>query len=399
MLTRVQDGYSSLDAAVIASNYAEDCVVESPVAGRHVGRPAVERGLRTIFAAFPDLNIHGDEPLIAGNRAVWTLSVSGTDNGGFMGIPPTGKPFSTWVIFLFTFGDDHKIVHERRVYDFSRLLLELSGEAEPATEGPQLYRALLERARDEHEMEIAAEIQRALLPQARREGATFQIAAKSTPCRAIGGDFFDYFDRSDGAFSFVIGDVAGKGASAALLASLLQGIFGVNAHRGDSPAVTLAEVNTSLVRRAIRARFATVVYAVLEADGRLTYCNAGHNPPVLVSARGVRRLQCGGLIVGAFDNAAFDEEMVRLEPGDVLVAFSDGITEARNGDGDEFGDDRLLSCVTTHSQLSPTALVDRLLDDVFRFSDGATQSDDLTALALRYSGPSHMEALALRVNA
>jgi steroid delta-isomerase-like uncharacterized protein len=263
ILARLQDAYTHLDAEEIATHYAEDCVVDSPVAGMCVGRLAVERSLRMIFSAFSDLSIHTDELLTFGNRAVWTVQVRGTDNGGFMGLPPTGKPFTSSVIFLFTFGDDHKIVRERRVYDVSRLLLHLAGEAEPATEGPRLYREMLEGARREHELKIAAEIQQALLPESRHIGANFEVVATSVPCRAIGGDFFDYFSLASGAFAFVLGDVAGKGPPAALLAAKLQGIFAANTNGPGTPTVTMNQANDALVRRAIEARFATVLYGVL----------------------------------------------------------------------------------------------------------------------------------------
>ena len=144
--------------------------------------------------------------------------------------------------------------------------------------------------------------------------------------------------------------------------------------------------NAALVRRAIEARFATVVYAVLSGDGRLTYSNGGHNPPFLIRKRGVRRLDCGGLIVGAFEQATFHEEALQLEPGDRLVAYSDGVTEALNTEGQEFGEERLLSCVTANLGLAPTSLLDCLLDAVHEFSDGVAQTDDITMLVLRYSG-------------
>jgi len=214
-LARHLDGYLRLDPAALAADYSEDCVVESMIAGRHVGRLAVERILRTLFSAFPDLRTEVQESLVFGNRAVWTVAVTGTDNSGFMGLPPTGRPFSLFAIFLYTFGHDHQIVHERRIYDFARLLLHLSGETEPPIEGAQLYRELFERAQRDHDLKIAAEIQRALLPQSRHVGTGFEVAATSVPCRAIGGDFFDYFTLADGTFSFVLGDVAGKGPPAA----------------------------------------------------------------------------------------------------------------------------------------------------------------------------------------
>jgi serine phosphatase RsbU (regulator of sigma subunit) len=337
-----------------------------------------------IFSAFPDLTMHVDELLIFSNRAVWTLTIHGTDNGGFMGLPPTGNVLSTSGIFLFTFDDDDRIVRELRVHDFGRLLLQLAGAS--VADGPRLYREVLKRAQEEHELKTAAEIQRALLPQSDYRGAGFDVSATSIPCRAIGGDFFDYFNVLDGSFAFVIGDVAGKGPPAALLAAALQGIFTANAHRAGAPADALKHANDALLRRAVQARFATVVYAVVWLDGRLTYCNAGHNPPFLLGRNGVQRLETGGLIVGAFQHATFEEQTLQLEPGDVLVAFSDGVTEARNSSGEEFGEERLMACSQASGELTPAALVARILDEVHQFSADTSQSDDLTVLIMRYSG-------------
>lgn len=385
-LARMKDAYALLDAAALAANYADECVVQSPVAGLHIGRAAVENAFRTIFRAFPDLTIRVDEFLESGNRAVLVGSTGGTDTGGFMGLPPTGKPFTTPMIFLYTFDDQYKIVREQRVYDFSRLLLHLSGDAEPSTDGPGLYRQLVERAVHEHELKIAADVQRALLPQSRYGTAVCQVAATSLPCRAIGGDFFDYFTMADGGVAVVLGDVAGKGPPAALLAAVLQGIFTANADGDTTPATTITRANKALVRRAVQARFATVVYAVLSAEGRLTYCNAGHNAPFLVGRSGIRRLETGGVVVGAFEHASFEEETVWLEPGDVLVVFSDGVSEARNLVDEEFGEPRVRSCVNANRNLEPSSLVDCFLAAVKEFTAGATQGDDLTVLALRYRG-------------
>lgn len=388
VFARLQAAYARRDAAAIAANYADDCVVDSPVAGLHTGPHAVERTLQAIFSSFPDLSLVPEELLISGNRAVWMGRWVGTDSGGFMGLPPTRKPVSFGMIFIYAFNQDHRVVHERRVYDFSRLLMYLAGEAEPATEGPRLYRQMLERAQQEHELKIAAEIQRALLPASHYLGKAFEVAATSVPCRAIGGDFFDYYHLPRDGFAFVLGDVAGKGPPAALLASLLQGIFTANAYRDGTPAGFVSLANDALVRRAVEARFATAIYAVLDRRGRLTYCNAGHNPPFLVSRGGVRRLEWGGMVVGAFEHATFDEDTQQLWPGDVLVAYSDGVTEARDSRGEEFGEERLLSCVQANCTRSPVEIMECLLSTVHEFSAGTAQSDDITMLVLRYTGES-----------
>jgi phosphoserine phosphatase RsbU/P len=152
------------------------------------------------------------------------------------------------------------------------------------------------------------------------------------------------------------------------------------------PAATLSRVNDVLTRRPIEARFATIWYGVLSSVGCLTHCNAGHNPPLLVGNCGSQRLARASLIVGAFSQVNFEEETIQLDPGDLLVVFSDGLTEALNTDGEEFGEERVLSCVNANLELPPVALLECLLDTVHQFTTGAVQTDDLTLLVLRYVG-------------
>ena len=257
-------------------------------------------------------------------------------------------------------------------------------EAGAALESARLYREAAEKIRLEHEMELAAEIQRALQPQAQQSGGHFAVASASIPCRAIGGDFFDYFTLESGEFGFVLGDVAGKGPSAALLTAMIQGMFAIQVGVDSSPAGLVARVNEGLIRRALQSRFATGVYGALSGSGQLTYCNAGHNPPVLLTRRGVTRLETGGLILGLFAQAVYEQETVSLESGDVLVVYSDGVTEALNTEGQEFGDDRLLACVEANRGGTPAEILDRLLSSVRQFAMGTAQHDDVTALVLRY---------------
>src|SRR5258708_34670755 len=155
---------------------------------------------------------------------------------------------------------------------------------------------------------IAAEIQQALLPKMARAGTFFSAAAASLPCRSIGGDFYAYVDLPEGAMGFALGDVAGKGPPAALLSAMMQGIFAAQALSSDSPSQTITRVNLALYRRGIESRFVTLMYGAMRPDGRLTYCNAGHNPPLILSRSGseptVHRLECGGPIAGLFQRAA-----------------------------------------------------------------------------------------------
>ncbi|HYM21684.1 MAG TPA: SpoIIE family protein phosphatase [Vicinamibacterales bacterium] len=262
----------------------------------------------------------------------------------------------------------------------------LAGEAAMAIENARLYREVLEKAKFEQELKVAAAIQQSLLPAGNRDGAFFSTAAASVACRAVGGDFFDYVDLPSGQFGFIVGDVAGKGSPAALLAAAVLGMFSAEATYQTSAAPLITRLNHGLFRRAIEARFLTTFYGMLGKDGSLTYCNAGHNAPMLVSASGVRRLETGGVVLGLFDHAAFDEETVPMGKGDLLVTFSDGVTEALNPEGEEFGDDRLVASVQAHRGKPLKDLVEAVLADVRAFCSGATQSDDITMVMVRFNG-------------
>ena len=260
----------------------------------------------------------------------------------------------------------------------------VAGEAASAIESARLYREATEKARLDRELQLAAEIQRALLPEAMQSGPHFEVAAASIPCRSIGGDFFDYFNLADGRFAFTLGDVAGKGPPAALLTAMIQGAFAAQVPSTDSPAELMAHINRTLIRRAIQARFVTVMYGVLGADGRLVYSNAGHNPPILIGRSGVRRLETGGLILGLFPHATYEEQTLQLEEGDTLVVFSDGVTEAVDAAGDEFGEERLLPCVEDNRGCATEVLLEKIFATVRTFAASAAQNDDVTALVLRY---------------
>ena len=263
----------------------------------------------------------------------------------------------------------------------------LSAEAALAIENARLYREALDKAKFEQELKVAAAIQQSLLPAAHRDGRFFSTAAASIACRAVGGDFFDYVDLPSGQFGFIVGDVAGKGSPAALLAAAVLGMFSAEATYHTSAAQLITRLNHGLFRRAIESRFLTSFYGMLGDDGSLMYCNAGHNAPLVVSKDSIRRLETGGVVLGLFDQAAFDEETITLQPGDFVVAFSDGVTEAMNSAGEEFTDDRLLACISKVRTASPQAALDAVLAEVRAFCGDATQSDDVTLVLVRYDGP------------
>lgn len=209
----------------------------------------------------------------------------------------------------------------------------------------------------------------------------------SIPCRAIGGDFFEYLDLPTGAFGLALGDIAGKGPPAALLAAILQGMLAGQAHSSPSPRELMGRINHGLLARGLDSRYATAFYGQLTPGGAFTYCNAGHNPPFVIGTSGVRRLDVGGMIVGLFPEAEYEEETIQLSPGDDILVFSDGVSEAASRDGEEFGEERIGEIAQKLTGHSAADLVEAVLGAVREFTRGAAQSDDITAVVLKYTPP------------
>jgi serine phosphatase RsbU (regulator of sigma subunit)/pSer/pThr/pTyr-binding forkhead associated (FHA) protein len=263
----------------------------------------------------------------------------------------------------------------------------LATQAALAIENARLYKQGLEKARLDDELRIASRIQQALLPEARRTGTFFDVVGASIPSRTIGGDFFDYQMFADGRFGFGLGDITGKGPAAALVTALVQGVLATCALAFTAPDESIGIVNRVMHSRRIEARYLTLFLAVLAPDGRLTYCNAGHNPPLLLGAEAMRRLETGGTIVGAFPAPKFERETVQLGDGDTLVVYSDGVSEALSQAGEEFAEERIREVIARSLHLPVEGVLTALLEAVRRFAGDVAPQDDLTALVLRYRGP------------
>ena len=259
----------------------------------------------------------------------------------------------------------------------------LAAEAAVVIENARLYQEVVAKERVAQELRIAAQMQQQLLPPSYCLAASAELHAITTPCRDVGGDLFDYVNRGDGVLSFAVADVAGKGTSAALLTAVTQGLFAAEAETANGPAVVMARVNRGLCRRAVASRFVTAFYGHLAADGTLQYCNAGHNPPFLVRAGGLSRLESGGTVLGLFDTGAFDMGEEHVAPDDVLVLFSDGVTEAENLEGEEFGDDRLAALLEGARGRSATEVLDTVQRGLAAFCDTAAARDDVTVMVLK----------------
>jgi phosphoserine phosphatase RsbU/P len=272
--------------------------------------------------------------------------------------------------------------------DATRASLEaFATQAALAIDSARLYAESAEKARLDRDLRIAADIQRALLPEPAFDAGMADLAAASIPCRTVGGDFFDYIDVGDQGFGFALGDVAGKGPPAALLAAAVQSNFAAHAPVSATPADAMERINKALLRRAIEARFATMFYGAITADGKLSYSNAGQEPPLVVRANSTAWLEEGGPVLGLLSIATYNYDTVPLAPGDLVVVCSDGVTEARNIAGDEFGRDRLLEALDGRHGSKPEAALEHVLGLVKTFSQGAAQADDITLLILRYKGP------------
>jgi serine phosphatase RsbU (regulator of sigma subunit) len=357
------------DLEEVRQCYAEDAVAESPAFGEIRGRDHIVDSWGTLFTSFSDISVDISTILVDGDRVAVLGTLTTSDLPSWFGRQSLAVPISYRIVLLFTIADG-RVVRDQRIYDSAGLL------------------ERLEKLRIDRELRTAAEVQRALQPRTASAGPFYEASGDSLPCRAIGGDFFDFIELPSGDLGVVIGDVAGKGPAAALLAAMIQGMLESESDaRQESPAAALSRINRRLIARDFGARFATVVYGVLSPDGRLVYSNAGHNPPVILAPRlqrsVTRQLTIGGPILGSFSGATFDEDAVQLTSGDSLVMFTDGVIEARNADDDEFGEERLFKCLGTLADVGPGLVTGQILDAVRTFGGTAEQRDDITVAVVR----------------
>ena len=236
------------------------------------------------------------------------------------------------------------------------------------------------------EYEEAREIQERLLPKQIPQEPGFEISGSWHPARAVGGDYFDVFELGDNKLGLCIGDVSGKGMPAALLMSNLQAVVKALATDHISPKELMEKVNRVMWRNTTEDKFITLFYALVDVKRRtLQFTNAGHNAPILTRQDGTQvRLEEGGLIVGAFEESAYLQGRIDLRPGDRLVMFTDGITEAVNGEEQEFGEKRLVEASLCGRQLRAEALQNSLFDIVTEFCGGEFE-DDATILVVAVS--------------
>jgi phosphoserine phosphatase RsbU/P len=239
--------------------------------------------------------------------------------------------------------------------------------------------------RRKSELEIAANVQQKLFPQHSHHLATIDYAGHCVAAREVGGDYYDFLDVDDHTVGFVLGDVSGKGVPAALLMANLQACFrSQEPHALLRPAHVLETVNRHFFDSTAAERFATLFFGIYDDRTRgLRYVNCGHVPPLLLRASGeMETLDPTATMIGAFRHWNCTEGEVCLRPGDTLLVYSDGVTEAEASSGEEFGDERLVRCLRNSRGLDARSLVHRIVESVTEFSHGS-RYDDCTVVALR----------------
>lgn len=248
LFTRLADAVNRQDATTLMSFYADDATVISPAFHEMHGKEAIAASWEQMFNTFPDWTVGGIDVMVDGDRMLGIAFNSFTDNNGWFGLPPTGERITYRNLLLLTLADG-KVVREERIYDLGAVV------------------GVLEKARLDQELKTAAQVQGTLLSRVPRVGNFYEAIGDSAPCRTIGGDFFEFTEIPSGGLAIAIGDVAGKGPPAALLAAMLQGMLAVEAQGRANPSDVMSRMNRALLGRKLDGPFATLVYGLLTPDG------------------------------------------------------------------------------------------------------------------------------------
>lgn len=268
--------------------------------------------------------------------------------------------------------------------DHKRTVTTLAAQVAIALENARLYEEIArQEARLERDLSLARELQFRLLPHALPKLPNLEVAAKFIPARAIGGDLYDFVSYSLSRTAIVVGDVSGKGAPAAIYAALVSGILRSHAPIEPTPAEMLSAVNFSLGERRIDAQFVSIIYAVWDDPNRiLTVANSGLPRPVYCHDGKIEIIEATGLPLGLFDEADYEEFTFRAKPGDIFVFFSDGILDATNKAGEQFGRKRVEQLVAGCEQQTADCVVDTIFKAVAKHAAGTEAFDDQTVVAI-----------------
>lgn len=280
---------------------------------------------------------------------------------------------------------DSPIAEGRFTEDHLKVLTTLASVAAIRVENARLIEARFQQERLERELQLASEIQQRFQPSAPPVVPGYELQGISFPCYEIGGDYYDFIWREDGRLVIALGDVSGKGTAAALLMSSLHAAIHAQTGSHETLVETISAVNRYLADNIPPNRFVTLFFAELDpASGAVSFLNAGHNPPLIVHAAGtVEQLASGGLPLGIKADAEYREGRTHLQLGDVLVIYSDGVTEAASPNGEEFGPTRLYEVVSRNVDASAAGIRDRIESALTKFSQGTQAADDITLVIVK----------------
>ncbi|MDT4898113.1 MAG: phosphoserine phosphatase RsbU/P [Acidobacteriota bacterium] len=280
---------------------------------------------------------------------------------------------------------DSPIAESRFTEDHLKVLTTLSSVAAIRVENARLMEEQIERERLEQELQLASEIQQRFQPTTSPQVPGYEMQGISFPCYEIGGDYYDFIKREDGRLIITLGDVSGKGTAAALLMSSLHAAVHAQAASHNSLAATISAVNNYLADNTPANRFVTLFYAELDPQsGGLSFINAGHNPPLIVHAAGTtENLAAGGLPLGIRPDAEYREGRTQLQHSDVLVIYSDGVSEAVSPQGEEFGTQRLYDVVSRNLEASAAGIRDRIEAALTKWAQGTPAADDITLVIVK----------------
>jgi len=261
-----------------------------------------------------------------------------------------------------------------------------------ALENSRLTASLVDAARHREamnrELEIAREVQERLFPQEFPKMAAIDGAGYCRPARGVGGDYYDFIELPDGRLGIAIGDVSGKGMAAALLMASLQASLRGQTMAGIQDLAQLMRNVNKLVYDASQSnRYATFFYSEYDpATKQLAYVNAGHNPPMILRSGGVVRLEATGMVVGLMPHSNYTMDTCQLQPGDIFIGYTDGISEAMNEQDEEWDEDRFIAAARACAKGSAKEMIEAILRGADSFTGAAPQFDDMTLLVMKFTG-------------
>jgi serine phosphatase RsbU (regulator of sigma subunit) len=270
------------------------------------------------------------------------------------------------------------------VDDDQRLLAIIAAQSAQVIENARLYEQEKAFMRMQEEVRLAARIQSDLLPKANPAIPGYDIAGKSLPAQEIGGDYFDFIRIDEQRMAICVGDVSGKGLPASLLMANTQATLHTLVLEALGPKEYIRRANQILHQNTSPEKFVTLFFGILNTQNNIfQYCCAGHDNPFYFSdTSGTRRHDTGGIVLGMLDDFAYEQETVELKPGDRIVIYSDGITEAFNSNEEEFSEQRLVALLEQHRHTAAAPLLDELFRSVQDHTKGTPQTDDMTVVVL-----------------